>query len=296
MFIPPGVVASSLGDIRDHFGTNLHSAYSVRKLNAYSSFGFVIRRTVDDEEANLYYDDLGNISFTSVVSGFSSGSSAANLGQFMAASGYTDADSLGAVATARVVTWKDQSGNSRDATHATEGSQPLLVEDGVLKTEGGIITLDFLTDMLQQSDASDYSQPNTFMTVAKSNDTSGTRYLLDGDGSATDDRQILAHNSNYKKMHAGAWSDSSGDASDTDQHLWFLVFNGAGSLLHIDGGADVCAGDPGDRDISGLSIGGRYSGAQNWYGTIQEVLYFRGDQIAIRGDIEDDVNRYYSIY
>jgi hypothetical protein len=296
MFIPAGVVASSLGDIRDHFGTNLHSAYSVRKLNAYSSFGFVIRRTVDDEEANLYYDDLGNISFTSVVSGFSSGSSASNLGQFMAAPGYTDADSLGSVASAAVVTWKDQGGSGRDVTNATEARQPTIVSGAVLKTENAIAALDFSGNMLTHSDGSAYAQPNTYVAVVQSDVTTGSDYFIDGDGSASNDRHVVGHSNNKKKIHADDWAGTA--SADTDQNLWFVMVNGASTAIHISGASDSAGGeDPGDYDMSGFTIGARHTTAGSaWDGRIQEILYFRGDQSAIRGDLEDDVNRYYSIY
>ena len=131
MFVAPGIVASSIGDLLDHFPSNVHSAFSVRKFNGYTGFAFRIRRNSDDVEADLYYDDVGDISLDSVVSNFSSSSSATNLGQFMASSGYTDSDSLGSTDNALVATWKDQSGNGRDITQATAGKQPTLVLNGV---------------------------------------------------------------------------------------------------------------------------------------------------------------------
>ena len=281
----------------DNFPT-AHAAYSLRKLRRnYTGVCCRIRRESNDYEADLHFTGIGEVSLDSTLSNFSSASSATNLGQFMAAGGYTDADSLGSADTARVVTWKDQSGNGRDVTNATEAQQPLLVSSGTLQTENGKVALDFYGDMLTHSDGSSYAQPNTYVAVVQSDATTGSDYFIDGDGSVSDERHVIGHSSNYKKIHAGAWTDSSGDASDTDQHLWFIVVDGASSLLHIDGGSDVANGDPGDREMSGLTIGSRHTtGASSWDGRIQELIYYRGDQSGTRAEMELDVNSYYSIY
>jgi len=282
----------------DNFPT-AHAAYSLRKLRRnYTGACFVARRTVDDVEADLHFDSSGTISFDSVVDNFSSSSSATNLGQFLAASGYTDVDSLGSAASSRIVTWKDQSGNGRDVTHETEGYQPLLVLNGTLQTENSKVALDFSSNILQHSDASSYAQPNTYLAVIQSDVTSGVRYFIDGDGSGggSVDRNVIGHSINYKRMWADDYTNLSGSAADTDQNLWFAVFNGASTLLHINGGSDVAAGDPGDYAISGLTIGGRYSGEAFWDGRVQEIIYYRGDQSGTRAGMELDVNTYYSIY
>ena len=293
MFVSPGIVASSIGDLLDHFPSNVHSAFSMRKFNGYTGFGFRIRRTVDDVEADLYYDDVGDISFNSVVSNFSSSSSSTNLGEFMAKSGYTDQDSLGAVASARVVTWKDQSSNGRDITQASESLQPLLVHNAVLTTENGVTALDFASDRLQHSDASSYSQPNTYLCVAQSDATSGNDYMTDGDGSGG--RQLVVHTGG-KKSHWAATFASSSESTDTDQHLWFSVFDGSDSVLGIDGGSNVLTSSPGTQSQSGFTVGARCSGSNYWDGRIQEVIYYTGDHEGTRTGMEFDINRYYGIY
>ena len=292
MFIPAGVTASSIGDLLDHFPTSVHSAFSVRRFNSYTGFAARIRRTTDDVEADLYYDDTGDLSFDSPVSNFSASSSSTNLGEFMSVDGYTDQDSVGDTAS-RVVTWKDQSGNGRDVTNATEAYQPLLFNIDTLTAQNGVTAFDFASDMLQHSDASSYSQPNTYIAVVQSDGTSGNVYFTDGDGSGG--RQLMTHSSNYKQLWAAAFGASS-DASDTDQHLWFCVFDGTNSNMHIDGGSNVMTGNAGTQAQSGLTIGARYSGSNAWNGRIQEIIYYTGDHEATRAGMEFDVNRYYSIY
>jgi|TARA_R100000458_G_scaffold31328_1_gene28740 hypothetical protein len=293
MFASPGIVASSIGDLLDHFPNNVHSAFSVRRFNNYAGFAFRIRRNSDDVEADLYFDDIGDISLDSTVSNFSSSSSASNLGQFMASSGYTDSDSLGSADNALVATWKDQSGNGRDITQTSAGKQPVLVLSGSLTTENGVTALDFASDRLQHSDASSYSQPNTYLCVAQSDATSGNDYMTDGDGSGG--RQLVVHTGG-KKSHWAATFASSSESSDTDQHLWFSVFDGSDSVLGIDGGANVLTSSPGTQSQSGFTVGARCSGSNYWDGRIQEIIYYTGDHEATRTGMEFDVNRYFGIF
>ena len=293
MFVPAGVVAASIGDLLDHFPTSIHSAFSMRKFNSYAGFGFRIRRNSDDVEADLYYDDVGDISLDSVVSNFSSSSSATNLGQFMASSGYTDSDSLGSTDNALVATWKDQSGNGRDITQASAGNQPTLVLNGVLQSQNSVSAIDFSGDRLQHSDASSYSQPNTYLCVAQSDATGGNDYMTDGDGSGG--RNLVVHTGNKKSLWSAAFASSS-EATDTDEHLWFSVFDGSNSVLGIDGGSNVLTSTPGTQSQSGFTVGARCSGSNYWDGRIQEVIYYTGDHEGTRTGMEFDINRYYGIY
>jgi len=293
MFVSPGIIASSIGDLLDHFPSNVHSAFSVRKFNGYTGFAFRIRRNSDDVEADLYFDDVGDISLDSVVSNFSSSSSATNLGQFMASSGYTDADYLGSTDNALVATWKDQSGNGRDISQPEAGKQPTLVLNGVLETENGVTALDFYGDRLKVTDSNSYSQPNTYLCVAQSDATSGNDYMTDGDGSGG--RQLVVHTGG-KKSHWAATFASSSESTDTDQHLWFSVFDGSNSVLGIDGGSNVLTSSPGTQSQSGFTVGARCSGSNYWDGRIQEVIYYTGDHEGTRTGMEFDINRYYGIY
>ena len=274
---------------------NAHGAYSLRKLSStYTGACFVIRRTVDNVEANLHFDTSNTISFDSVVDNFSSSSSATNLGQFMAASGYADADSLGSVASARIDSWKDQSGNGRDIATDIADKQPLLVHNGVIITENSKVALDFDEDRLVNEDSSSYAQPTTYVIVVQSDATSGNDYILDTD-SGGGGRQLVVHSGNKKTLYSSTFAGST-EASDNDQNLWFTVFDGSSSVLHINGGSNVLTGSPGTGAQSGLTVGGRKSGTNYWNGRIQEIIYYTSDQSGSRSEIELDANSYYSIY
>ena len=293
MFLSSGVISSSIGDLLDHYPTNIHSAYSVRRFNKYTGIAFRIRRNSDDVEADLHFDDLGEISLNSVVSNFSSSSYASNLGEFMASDGYSDSDSLGSADNALVASWSDQSGNGRNISQAEAGKQPTLVLDGVIETENGRMALDFYGDRLQILDSNSFSQPNTYLCVAQSDATSGNDYMTDGDGSGG--RQLVVHTNNKKSQWAATFASSS-ESSDTDQHLWFSVFDGADSVLGIDGGPNVLTSSPGTQSQSGFTVGARKSGSNYWDGRIQEVIYYTGDHEETRTGMEFDVNRYFNIY
>lgn len=83
--------------------SNLAAAYGLRKLrSAYSGSAVRVRRSSDSTEQDIGFDGSGEFdsaAFSSFVGG----------------------------GTGYVKTWYDQSGNTRDATQATTGSQPSIV-------------------------------------------------------------------------------------------------------------------------------------------------------------------------
>lgn len=291
MSIAAGITASSIGDNLDHFGADCFAAFSVRRFNIYTGFAFRIRRTVDNVEADLYFDDLGEISFDSSVANFSSSSYASNLGEFMAASGYTDQDSLGAVASARVSAWKDQSGNGRDIVQSSTTRQPLLVHNAVITTENGKVALDFYSDRLEWDDSTVESQPRTFLAVANSDSHTSSDYMFDSDDN--NNRLLFIHNSSVRTMYSTAFAGTS--SADANQNLWFGLFNGSSSELAINGTNETSL-DPGSGGIDGLCVGARYNGGNSWDGDIQEFIHWGADMSGNRSNIEGDTNKYFGIY
>tara|TARA_R100001129_G_scaffold183913_2_gene167458 strand:- start:1995 stop:2870 length:876 start_codon:yes stop_codon:yes gene_type:complete len=291
MSIAAGITASSIGDNLDHFGSDCFAAFSVRRFNSYSGVAMRIRRESDNNEADVSFNDLGEISLDSTVSNFSSSSSATNLGQFVAASGYTDADSLGSADSARTVTWKDQSGNSRDITQATTTRQPLLVSSGTMVTENGKVSLDFYSDRLEWDDATVQSQPRTFLAVANSDSHTSSDYMFDSDDN--NNRFLFIHNSSVRTMYSTAFAGTS--SADANQNLWFGLFNGSSSELAINGTNETGL-DPGSGGIDGLCVGARYNGGNSWDGDIQEFIHWGADMSANRSNIEGNTNKYFGIY
>ena len=113
--------------------TGAAAAYSTRRLASATTVLLRVRRdtgggTGDDDEANFKFDTLtDDLTLSSPIDDAGS-SSATNLGQFLNATGYTDADSLGSPADGFVDTWTDQSGNSNNAEQTAHGSQPKIFD------------------------------------------------------------------------------------------------------------------------------------------------------------------------
>jgi len=100
----------------DTYGSAV-AAYGVRLLRtAYTGAAMRIRRDSDDVEADVEFDSNNEVSLTSAISNASSGT-------------YTDladfVDHTGTPTDAYVVSWKDQSGNGRDAVQSTSGGSTL---------------------------------------------------------------------------------------------------------------------------------------------------------------------------
>jgi hypothetical protein len=115
---------SSSGLILD--GLNSAAAYSLRKLrSAYTGPAIRVRRSSDNAEVDIGFTVSGNLDTGTLVAHVGSGS------------GF-------------VTTWYDQSGNGRNATQTTAGSQPSIVVNGAIITQGGrpAIRFDGINDIL----------------------------------------------------------------------------------------------------------------------------------------------------
>ena len=108
--------------------TNAAAAYSVRLLRtAYTGPVMRIRRENDDVQADLEFDSNDTISLSSPISNASSGTFT-DLADF--------ADHTGSQHDIHVVSWKDQSGNSKDADSEFT-AQPYIYTGGTLQAVNG---------------------------------------------------------------------------------------------------------------------------------------------------------------
>ena len=93
--------------------------------------------TGDDDEADVSFDtslSTPTISLDSAISNASSGVTATTFGEFVAASGYSNPDSLSGTILAYVDSWMDQSGNGNDAEQTTHGNQPQIYNGSAVIT------------------------------------------------------------------------------------------------------------------------------------------------------------------
>ena len=137
--------------ILDLYPTSVHHAYSLRKLRStYTRACLRVRRTtttpsVTSTTVDLYFDVYNTISLNSSIT-FISGTTttAKTLGEFCASTGYTNPDGVNTNQSVFVVTWYDQSGNGKNPTQTTAGTQPRLVNAGSLEIKDGKAAVRFV--------------------------------------------------------------------------------------------------------------------------------------------------------
>ena len=92
---------------------NAYTAFSLRLLRtAYNGSAIRVRRSSDNAETDIGFDSLGNLNITALLGHCGNGN------------GF-------------ITTWYDQSGNGRNATQATTGNQPRIVNAGVVEVSNG---------------------------------------------------------------------------------------------------------------------------------------------------------------
>lgn len=152
-------------------------AYSLRLLTgSYSSYCCRIRRSSDNVvvDVNFYNDGTNRIfSLESTISLVSGDSSATNVGEFVAAAGYTNVDNLGAADSAFIVTWYDQIGFA-DLKQSTAGSQPRIINTGVIEIKNGKPSI-FFDNTVEK-----FIQTDTFTARTPANTSVYTVHSLEG--------------------------------------------------------------------------------------------------------------------
>ena len=250
------------------------AAFSLRALTVGDPTVVRVRRSSDNSEANFTAREV-------------------NDGTLIAWVGTTASDD------GFVVTWFDQSGNGNDATQSTAGSQPLIVDGGMLVTENGNPALGFAFAEAQTMTFSlTLSQPFEIYHVLKLNnrDTGGddTQYILDR-ANTVDPRIIIgkAAATDIYRIFAGNALDDT--AHSQNQILRSSLFNGASSSYYVDGGF-ITSGNAGANNFNGnYRISGIDTGlAYFWDGTLQEFIIY-ADQSANRVAIEQNIANYYGI-
>lgn len=242
------------------------AAYSLRKLSyAYTGPVVEVRRSSDDTTADFTADEVEDGTLAAWV---------------------------GAGNDGFVATWYDQSGNSRDATQATAGSQPQIVDNGSVVTEGGkpAILFDDSDDKLKAS-FSLTPQPNVIFSVLTSNATEGETPTH----IAYDDDSGDARNTYDANGDAFAGSATNGSPLPAGQQaVASIIYDGASSFIYRNGALDA-AGDVGTQGLSGLTIGSRFDGTLPWDGTIQEILVYPYELRTLQYRIEGNLCWHYGL-
>jgi hypothetical protein len=205
-----------------------------------------------------------------------------------------------------VETWYDQSGNGNDAVQQVSGSQPKIVDAGVLVSGG--LDFDGVDDFLQYN--YDIANPTSGSIFAVFNNTatsdsgvvfgarSGTRDLIQLTSQSEEEDRLQVRDSGDSIVQAIA-----DNGSRLNEHLTSALFVKSTPIYNININDDlVSASDStslsGTITASKATVGATDSGSivSLFSGKIQEIIYYNSDQSANRAAIEANINNQYDIY
>ena len=173
-------------------------------------------------------------------------------------------DLVGADASA-VATWTDLSGNAYNATQATGANQPTL-RTSVLGGKS-VVRFDGANDFVRTASNGTFSQPSTFVVVAKLNGTGTQKFIIDGMNA---NRHALFREAT-DRWYAFAGTVYDFAASDNAWNIFVITFNGASSKVWLNGGASF-NGSTGAQTYAGVTIGAQSSDNSPMDGDVAEVL------------------------
>ena len=189
-----------------------------------------------------------------------------------------------------VSTWYDQSGNGNDATQATTTAQPKIVDAGSLVTGG--IDFDGVDDELNGASLSLSSLATSFsVTNAIAGITNSYVWSVNGTSGFVDYYTPTELPSIFASSVLSSATPVSGVAA-----LKTSLFNGASSVIRVDG-TQVASGDSGTNISTGaLVIGGGNAAGDRMEGSIAELIIYPTNETSNFSSIETNINDEYSIY
>lgn len=203
-----------------------------------------------------------------------------------------------------VSTWYDQSGNGNHVLQETGTNQPRIVDNGTLILENELAAVEFdgTNTFLRNLN---FSLDNTLglgvFNVIKSNNTNTSQYIW-ATLSATDNRTNLSTTATGQtgfqfRQASIIWKSG---ATTTNQRLISQVADATTPQIYLDGVLGIgTEAEFNARVIDNVFyIGSNSAGAPNIVlnGTIQEIVLYNIDKSTVRTTIEDNINKYYSIY
>ena len=259
------------------------AAYSLRKVKAdYSSNAVRIRRSSDDAEVNVAFDSDNKVSTSSSISVVSGTVTDTTFGDFISG---TDAF---------VHTWYDQAG-SNNAVQATAGNQPKIASSGTL-----LSSLDYSDGgkFLQLSSTVSVGEDVSLFGVATK--STGTDVLFDARSSSGNGFRLFEQ-SNVQKFNYDATTVSSTfNPSAGNNFLITAIQDGSNAKIGVNANTFDTASETTVESITPTPVIGGKSfttvGADNWEGTISEIIYYTSDQTDNRFKIESNINNYYGLY
>jgi hypothetical protein len=304
VYLGTNLVWSSYTYILDLYGPAYH-AYSLRKLSStYTGKAMRVRRLTSTPSAvtttvDVAFDSNNRVSLDSAIN-FISGSptTAGNLGQFAAAvaSGYTNPDGVNTNMDIFVVTWFDQSGNTKNPTQASTPLQPKIVSAGILEGIDGSAGVRFTSALNQLLNVADTSTSYTNMSCyALGNSISATvSTSIYGQGVFSTNARLFLPSTTSISYNTASTFPISGITANVDR-LYEIVCGASTTSAYSNGTISSVASV---ASVSAtniyIRIGSNGSPATHMNGHVKEVIAFIGT--ANRTNIETNINQYYTVW
>jgi len=186
-----------------------------------------------------------------------------------------------------VETWYDQSGNGKDATQATAGSQPKIVDEGVLVTDSSgnpALVGDGTDDTLFNSTlTTELDNSDLLVTAAYKDD------LDMGIDGGVPRFYLRSANFSYNANNIINYTPQTGRK--------ILSFQVVGDTQEVFGnGTSLGTASEPQSNIDGNMFNVMRAGGAFSSGPLMEVLVYNSNQSATRTAIESNINGHYSIF
>lgn len=262
------------GGIIDSFPSDM--AFSFRKVReAYSGNCVRIRRSSDNTESDFGFQS----SFVDTAS----------IKTFIGSS------------DAFVVTWYDQSGNSKDVTAPSSSAQPKIATAGVLIYGGGKLCMQYdgSNDVLQRSETIEDEAFSCFMVFIR---TTATQFMIVPSffssagaalfiGSTASARAEIGHfaSPTYVFVRRGTATNNLSLATGIYYGSTFLGSDG------FTNSTNTRSANIGSMDRLAFGSFQRSVGTQYYPGQLHEVFIYKSDKSTDRSTIETNIKNYYGI-
>jgi PKD repeat protein len=260
-----------LGFLLDVF-PNAAAAYSLRKLRSgYTGSAIRVRRSSDNTEQDIGFNGSNGLDTTSLLSFVGAGN------------GF-------------VVTWYDQSGNSRNVTQTTAANQPEIVSSGVIITNGtnNQPAISFNNKSLVSASFI-IAQPVSKIQVFKYNSVASSVQIVSDNAITTN--QLMGYNGTSHWMSGNSIGATYGTRANNTPYIISSLFNGASSssLVNTTNHTPLnVQGSNTDGIKFGLSFDNFVAGA--FVGNLSEFIIYGNDSSSNFSSIHTNINTYYGIF
>ena len=266
-------------------------AYSVRKIKkGYTGHSMRVRRDSDDEEADVAFDDDGEVSASSLV--YNASGSTSDGTNFNTWSG----------TTAYLKTWYDQSGGGFNITQTTAASQPLLKFFTLISLNGKFaVNFADANDFLPL-DSNDINIGSVSVYTVGKNTSLSFATNQWAWGLSTDASNWFGSllNASADRFYYGGQLGISSVTSNTNQHvLQYAAGTSDAPKLYRDNAAGTGSGtrETDDCTVNATNgLGGWGTSLYGWAGYYQEFIVFNNDTNSDRAAITSNINTFFDIY